>query len=266
MPREFLNNLIFGTVEEEAERERAEGAYKPGKGGLKEDEGDRFRNFISGRGDKIKKEAEKQHVDNLTQQYGTTTNLIKRTPGNSLEINKDTDPDVFKQQLAIAVDKDKGFQTMLGQAGLNNVVVNPEKIKTANDGYSLIARTLKERKTAKEEKAEKKAEAQRLTLRKESKKDLEELRLHNKGLRDAEIIRQDRKEARDILGQDRKDARSELTRAQEKKDALELRRDNMTLEYARLDRQDRQTAQDRKDKALMTLLQGLGNLGAAFTI
>ena len=35
MPREFLNNLIFGTVEEEAERERAEGAYKPGKGGLK---------------------------------------------------------------------------------------------------------------------------------------------------------------------------------------------------------------------------------------
>ena len=40
----------------------------------------------------------------------------------------------------------------------------------------------------------------------------------------------------------------------------------MTLEYARLERQDRQAAQDRKDKALMTLLQGLGNLGAAFTI
>ena len=94
MPREFLNNLIFGTVEEEAERERAEGAYKPGKGGLKEDEGDRFRNWLSGRGDKIKKAAETQHVDNLTRQYGTKTKLINRTPGNSLEINKDTDPDL----------------------------------------------------------------------------------------------------------------------------------------------------------------------------
>ena len=101
MPREFLNNLIFGTVEEEAERERAEGAYKPGKGGLKEDNFDRLRNWVSGRGEKIKKAAETQHVDNLTRQYGTTTDLINRTPGNSLEINKDTDPKVFQQQLAI---------------------------------------------------------------------------------------------------------------------------------------------------------------------
>ena len=137
MPREFLNNIIFGTVEEEAERERAEGAYKPGKGGLKEDEGDRFRNLITGRGSKIKKEAETQHVDNLTRLHGTTTELINRTPGNSLEINKDTDPEVFKQQLAIAVDKDKAFQTMASQASANNIVINPEKIKTANDGCLL---------------------------------------------------------------------------------------------------------------------------------
>ena len=255
MPREFLNNLIFGTVEEEAERERAEGAYKPGKGGLKEDNFGKLRNWVSGRGEKIKKAAETQHVDNLTRLHGTTAKLINRTPGNNLEINKDTDPDVFKQELDIATRKDEGFQTMLSQAGLNDVVINPEKIKTANDGYSLIARTLKERKTAKEEKAERKAETQRLTLREESKADHAETRLYNQGLLDAQNLREDRK-----------DARAELTRAQEKKDALELRRDNMTLEYARLDRQDRRAAQDRKDKALMTLLQGLGNLGAAFTI
>ena len=255
MPREFLNDLIFGTVEEEAARELREGAYKPGKGGLKESRGDSIRNFISGRGDKIRKEAEKQYVDNLNRTYGTTTDLINRTPGNNLEINKDTDPKVFQQQLAIAKDKDKTFQTMMGQASANGIVINPEKIKDANAGYALISKTLKDREDKKEQKEIDRLEAQRQTIRKENQDDLEKTRLYNKGIRDADILREDRK-----------DARAELTRAQEKKDALELRRDNMTLEYARLDRQDRRAAQDRKDKALMTLLQGLGNLGAAFTI
>lgn len=40
----------------------------------------------------------------------------------------------------------------------------------------------------------------------------------------------------------------------------------MQLEYSRLAQQDRQNAQDRRDKAIMMLMQGLGNLGSAFTI
>lgn len=40
----------------------------------------------------------------------------------------------------------------------------------------------------------------------------------------------------------------------------------MQLEYARLAQQDKQNAKDRKDKVIMMLLQGLGNLGTAFTI
>lgn len=82
-----------------------------------------------------------------------------------------------------------------------------------------------------------------------------EQREYNRGLLEAENLRQDRK-----------DARRELTRAEEKKDALELRRDNMNLEYARLSQADKYKAQDRKDKTIMMLLQGLGNLGAGFTI
>lgn len=66
--------------------------------------------------------------------------------------------------------------------------------------------------------------------------------------------------------EDRRDARQDLQRAQERKDALELRRDNMNLEYARLSQADANRAQDRKDKAIMALLGGLGNLGAGFTI
>ena len=40
----------------------------------------------------------------------------------------------------------------------------------------------------------------------------------------------------------------------------------LQLEYARLAQSDRQRAADRKDKAIMALLSGLGNLGAGFTI
>lgn len=40
----------------------------------------------------------------------------------------------------------------------------------------------------------------------------------------------------------------------------------LQLEYARLAQSDRQHAADRKDKAIMALLRGLGNLGAGLTI
>jgi len=61
-------------------------------------------------------------------------------------------------------------------------------------------------------------------------------------------------------------ASDRLDRAETRRDNLELRRDNMNLEYARLAQADRQRAADRKDKAIMMLMQGLGNLGTAFTI
>jgi len=40
----------------------------------------------------------------------------------------------------------------------------------------------------------------------------------------------------------------------------------MNLEYARLSQADANRAQDRKDKAIMALLGGLGNMAAGFTI
>ena len=65
---------------------------------------------------------------------------------------------------------------------------------------------------------------------------------------------------------DSKENIARLDRLSQEKQNLELRRDNMNLEYARMERQDRMAAQDRRDKAIMMLLQGLGNLGTAFTI
>lgn len=103
---------------------------------------------------------------------------------------------------------------------------------------------------------------------KKTNKEAEELKIKNENAR---IYKRDRDRAddlydRDVLREDRRDAREELLRAQERKDTLELRRDNMNLEYSRLAQADKYRAQDRKDKAVMMLLQGLGNLGAGFTV
>ena len=70
----------------------------------------------------------------------------------------------------------------------------------------------------------------------------------------------------EVLREDRKDERARLERLENKRSEIELRRDNMNLEYARMERADRRDAQARKDKAIMTLISGLGNLGAAFTV
>lgn len=106
------------------------------------------------------------------------------------------------------------------------------------------------------------------TALKKSNKNAEEqkVKTENNRIYTRDRDRADDLYARDVLRQDRRDARQELQLAQERKDTLELRRDNMNLEYARLSQADATRAQDRKDKAIMALLGGLGNLGAAFTI
>ena len=85
----------------------------------------------------------------------------------------------------------------------------------------------------------------------------ESRRLERKGddRYDAELLRSDtiRQEGR-------------ADRAQERALQADNNRMQLQLEYARLDQQARQRAADKKDKALMMLLQGLGSLGTAFTL
>lgn len=125
------------------------------------------------------------------------------------------------------------LQVGLGKTIAESKITNPEVdfsgAQTVQDVYGLVG---KDNKRQKDEK--------------EKKEKTEQIRLEK---------RQDYKENRD-----------RLDRLENRRSELELRRDNMTLEYARMARQDRLAAQDRRDKAIMTLMQGLGNLGAAFTI
>ena len=78
--------------------------------------------------------------------------------------------------------------------------------------------------------------------------------------------RQDALTEREIIREDGRNTRQDLLLAQQKKDALELRRDNMNLEYARLNQADVYRAQERKDQAIMMLMQGLTNMGIGFTV
>ena len=102
--------------------------------------------------------------------------------------------------------------------------------------------------------------------RKTEKGKVDEERLYQKGLRDEIRLQQEGLLERQNEREDRRDARVRLEAAEARKDNLELRRDNMNLEYARLSQADANRAQDRKDKAIMALLGGLGNMAAGFTI
>ncbi len=57
-----------------------------------------------------------------------------------------------------------------------------------------------------------------------------------------------------------------LDRNLQRQQTAENNKMQLQLEYARLAQSDRQRTADRKDKAIMALLSGLGNLGAGFTI
>ena len=86
----------------------------------------------------------------------------------------------------------------------------------------------------------------------------------------AAAIREARKEASNSYGGKNYMAMMErerrLDRLEDKKEARRAENRRYELEIARLQQQDRYKAQDRRDRMILTLMQGLNNLGQAFTI
>jgi hypothetical protein len=70
----------------------------------------------------------------------------------------------------------------------------------------------------------------------------------------------------EIIRDERIRSEGRLDRNLDKQMNAENNKMQLQLEYARLSQADRQRTADRKDKAIMALLSGLGNLGAGFTI
>jgi hypothetical protein len=68
------------------------------------------------------------------------------------------------------------------------------------------------------------------------------------------------------LREDGQNARQDKRLAQDRRLTAETNQMQLQLEYARLAQSDRNRRQDRKDRAIMSIVSGLGNLGAAFAI
>lgn len=239
---EGLNNFLFGTVEENAEREYAD--YKAGKG-RKKDLGDYLGDFLTGRGSRIDRAVEDLHVEKLTDEYGIAVDELNAQPNVKIDpITKDTKRNKLAQQISVATPKAQAYKDMMTQAALAGVTIDPTKITNPEAGYALIV-------SEKEKKADRKRDAERG---------------YQRSLVDAANARADSKEA--IARQDRL-AREKLARM----DNLTLRQDNLRaenrryeLDLLRMKQADKQKAQDRRDRMIMTLMSGLQNLGQAFTI
>jgi len=102
-----------------------------------------------------------------------------------------------------------------------------------------------------------KTDEQRIYDRRTGRED--KIRAEDRARADKLLERQD-------IREERKDARQDRRLAQDRRLTAETNQMQLQLEYARLAQADKNRREDRKEKALLTLLSGLGNLGAAFAI
>lgn len=247
---------LFGSVEDQAEREYQSGAYTPGKG-RKKDWGDHIGDFLTGnRGAAIDRAVEQQHVKKLTRDKGILLGELNAQPNVNIgPITKDTDELVLDQQIAVAKPKAQAYKEMKAQAAAQGVLLDPTEITDVSSGYAFIKDTV-----------DKEKEAERLKLKGEAAATLRESRDYQAGLVKAANARADGKEERMLIREDRKDARARLETLELRKDNMALRADEMKFKYAQLAQQERMNAKDKKDRAMMALISGLGNLGAAMTV
>ena len=181
----------------------------------------------------------------LTDQYQPTadinaTNLLHLTSKFN-GVKGKTDAEI-KSLLAQDTSRAEALQEQISQG----YITAGEVDTNATVGQIIAAGT----KGAKED-----LKGQKVEAREYNRGLLKETREYNRGLLEATNARQDRI-----------DARARLESAEARKDNLELRRDNMNLEYARLNQADVYRAQERKDQAIMMLMQGLTNTALGLTV
>lgn len=234
MPLDFL----FGSVKENAERELENYDFETGK--RKKDVGDFFGDFITGRGAAIDKKVKELYKQNLDKAYGTDIERINTSvipgAGSGIQITDRTDPRKLKSQVSTALGKVNAAEQVLASnpyADLSDL--------TGKESVGTILQT---------------------GARQKSDYDKgEEERIYNRG-----ISRQDSLLKWQAMRDDAKDNRQDKRLAQDRRLTAETNQMQLQLEYARLAQSEKNRMQDRKDRAIMTLVSGLGNLGAAFAI
>ncbi len=221
---------LLGTVEEQAQRELAE--YNPKTGQRKQDWGDIIGDKIFGRKEAIDKAVADLHVSNLTDNFETDIKRYGSVVGGEDVSNLSR---LSEKNLARRLAANKALQVARSEAGATtgNDITTFEDLSTPE---AVRARASKLIKGELDGKAE--------------KKETKEQNRYDKSIRRDERIRSE----------------GRLDRNLERQLSAENNKMQLQLEYARLAQSDRQRTADRKDKAIMALLSGLGNLAAGFTI
>ena len=195
-----------------------------------------FDNFLRGGSDKVQAAAQQRHIDRLESTNAGTYLLDNR---DKVITKNDTDKGLRREAIK-GRNEDEAIVALRGAGYTGNV--NELKGQGADAIYAMVPGQIRDTKTAdyKSDPFIQDAIARR---------EIEDTRYYD-----------DKREAR----KERQELR--LERLDNKRSELELRRDNMNLEYARLAQADKYRREDKREKAILALIQGLGNLGAGFTI
>ena len=239
-----LVNFLIGDIDEAAERELSE--YNPKTGKRKQSFGDIIGDKLFGRKEAIDKAVADLHVSNLKDNLGTQINRYGDVVGGEDVSNLRR---LTSQQVTNRLASNKELQGARSEAGATTGqdITTFEDLNTPEAVRARASKLVREKLDAKDKKQESKDDAAleyakgRDRLR-DKRYDLEQDRIWN-----------DKREGR-------------LDRNLERQLNAENNKMQLQLEYARLAQSDRQRTADRKDKAIMALLSGLGNLGAGFTI
>ena len=238
-------SLLGLTPEQIAENEE----WDPKKGKRTRDFGDRvgdgLMSILTGTnyGDRVRQATKDQYVDTMTDAYG---NRINKTKG-------------------VAGYDDIGDVSRLTDRQIQQELGNREATKSARSKVSALYGVDRGKLLDVTDAGEIEALGARLGREKTEQKEEDERKRLDK--KDADAIR--REEARfqlersdDLTRQKENDRRY----YQERADALELKRDDLMFRREEAIRADARLAQDRKDKAIAMLFNGLGNLGSAFAV
>ena len=237
-------SLLGLTPEQIAENEE----WDPKKGKRTRDFGDRvgdgLMSILTGTnyGDRVKQATKDQYVDTVTDAYG---NRINKTKG-------------------VAGYDDIGDVSRLSDLQIKQELGNREATKSARSKVSALYGVDRGQLLDVTDAGEIEALGARLGREKdEAKVEAERLRLKKE--KDADNERADERynlERSDNLTRQKENDRRYY---QERADALELKRDDLMFRREEAIRSDARLQQDRKDKAIAMLFNGLGNLGTAFT-
>ena len=194
-----------------------------------------FDNFLRGGSDKVQAAAQQRHIDRLESTNAGTYLLDNR---DKVITKNDTDKGLRREAIK-GRNEDEAIAAIRPYYTGN---VDELKGKGGDAIYAMLPELKREARTAD------------YNSNPEIQAALDRTRVLD------ERLENDKREAR----KERQELR--LERLDNKRSELELRRDNMNLEYARLAQADKYRREDKREKAILALIQGLGNLGAGFTI